>query len=110
MENETASRKTGSGDPNEAPEPVSQLASPFQHRKIIHVIVVDVLILVELGIAVTMADSWRAEADFTLVFCAIVFGLVIPTIYVSRRIARRHFPAEPEEPDNRVRGPFSPDE
>ena len=98
MQDDPARSKTGSGDPNEAPEPVAQLSSVSSRRRILHVVVVDLLVLAELAVAVVLADRWRAEADFTLAFCGVFFGLVIPTILISRRVARSSTPAEPEEP------------
>lgn len=98
MQDDTARKKTGSGDPNEAPEPVGQLSSVSSRRRILHVVVVDLLVLAELAVAVILADRWRDEADFTLAFCGVFFGLVIPTILISRWVARGYVPAAPEEP------------
>jgi len=68
------------------PEPYPGLP---KRRQVIHVIILDVLILAELAFAVYVADSMRGEYDFTLVFCAVFFGLIIPTIILSRAVMRR---------------------
>lgn len=60
-----------------------------RRRQIVHLVTIDVLVLAELAIAVYGANALRDRWDFTLVFCVIFFGLVIPTILISRTVMRR---------------------
>jgi len=46
-------------------------------------------VLAEFAFAIYAADALRERWDFTLVFCSVFFGLVIPTVLVSRFLARR---------------------
>jgi len=71
-------------------EPDSEPAPGLpKKRQVIHIVILDVVILMELGFAVHMANSLRETYDFTLVFCAVFFGLIIPTIWLSRFVMRR---------------------
>jgi len=56
-------------------------------RRVIHLVVVDILVLAELATAVFFAS--RHEEQFTLVFMAVFFGLLIPTLSMSRLVSRR---------------------
>jgi len=56
---------------------------------VIRIVILDAAVLAELAFAVYAADALRERWDFTLVFCGVFFGLVIPTFLVSRFLARR---------------------
>ncbi len=58
-----------------------------RRQKIIHLVVIDVLVLVELCVAMYLANVYKE--NFTPVFAGVFFGLVIPTMLVSRLIIRR---------------------
>lgn len=85
-------------DPNAAPtgeagnsalpeEP--PLPPGLRRRQVIHLVVFDLAILAELALALYTADAYRERWDFTLVFCVVFFGLVIPTFLASRFVSRR---------------------
>jgi hypothetical protein len=57
--------------------------------QVVRVVVLDAAVLAELAAAVYFANAWRERWDFTAVFCAVFFGLLIPTIAVSRWLGRR---------------------
>lgn len=88
----------GSGDANEAPEPAVAVSGEAKSRSVIHIIVIDALILAELAFSIYFADKHRDEADFTLMFCSIFFGMVIPTILISRYVVRRFLTQEEGAP------------
>ena len=58
-----------------------------RRQKIIHLVVIDLLILAELCAAMYLANAYKEY--FTPVFAGVFFGLLIPTMLVSRVIVRR---------------------
>ncbi len=75
-----------------APDPTPEappLSPEERRRQIIHLVALDVVILIELAVALYVADAKREQWDFTLGFCAVFFGLVIPTFLLSRWLMGR---------------------
>lgn len=81
-----AERSTAPRQPEKPPEVSSGLPSWGQ---VIRVIILDAVVLAELAFAVYAADALRDRWDFTLVFCFVFFGLLIPTLLVARFLTRR---------------------
>ena len=84
-----------SGASAQAPEP-EPLPPHLRRRQVIHIVVFDLCMLAELAFAIYMADKWRDTHDFTVVFCVVFLGLLIPTLLASRLLMRRLLPPRPE--------------
>jgi hypothetical protein len=75
--------RPGGAAPEALPEP-PPLSPEARRRQIVHLVVLDIAILAELAVALYFADAHRDHWDFTLTFCIVFFGLVIPTFLLSR--------------------------
>ncbi|MCP5119304.1 MAG: hypothetical protein GY953_51540, partial [bacterium] len=58
-----------------------------RRQKITHLVVFDLLLRVELSVAMYFANAYKEY--FTPVFAGVFFGLLIPTMLVSRVVVRR---------------------
>ena len=66
-------------------------------RRMIRLVIVDILVLAELAAAMFVANKYQEQ--FTLVFVAVFFGLLIPTLSMSRFVSRG-WTARLREPDS----------
>ena len=78
----------GGTGPDSRPEEMS--APPeFTRERVIQIVIFDLAVLFELTLAMYTANALRQRWDFTLVFCVVFIGLLIPTILISRFFTRR---------------------
>ena len=63
---------------------------PNHRRRVIAVIAVDLAVIGELFVAMYFAHAHREQ--FTVVFLAVFFGLLLPTLVLSRLLLRRLAP------------------
>jgi len=65
----------------------------MKRRRVITVVLADVAVIAELGIAMYFAGE--SQKDFTLVFLVVFFGLFIPTLAVTRCVMKKADSGQP---------------
>ena len=59
----------------------------MNRRRVMTVVAADVTVIIELCIAMYLANE--NQEDFTVVFLVVFFGLLVPTLVVSRYVMKK---------------------
>lgn len=84
-ESPEASKVSGRAQQSPPSDPSPGLPSK---RQVVHAVIFNLTMLAELTLAVYIANRYQERFDITLTFIAVFFGLLIPTIFVSRVVMR----------------------
>ena len=71
----------------DVPDKPGTQPGPISRRKVIAVIILDVVVVAELAFA--MHAAGESEGDFTLAFLKVFFALLIPTLIMSRFVFKK---------------------
>ena len=65
----------------------------MNRRRVMTVVAADVAVIIELCIAMYLANE--NQEDFTVVFLVVFFGLLVPTLVVSRYVMKKVHSGQP---------------